>query len=120
MGTSGSGPQAKNCATEQSTGKTWATMECHNCGGYGHPEKECPSGKSCNTCWGFGHLAKNCPSYDDWRRGMECYICGGEGHEAKNCASQNSGTVSGSMECHNCGGNGHSFRDCVSPKKCAN
>ena len=22
----------------------------HNCGGYGHPEKECPSGKSCNTC----------------------------------------------------------------------
>ena len=45
-------------------------LDCHNCGGLGHPSRLCPSpwgskgkpGIKCKVCNGIGHMADKCPS----------------------------------------------------------
>ncbi|OJJ96874.1 hypothetical protein ASPACDRAFT_124848 [Aspergillus aculeatus ATCC 16872] len=50
---------------------------CENCGGEGHPTKECPVPR-CYTCLKLGHLARACPD-------QICRNCHQRGHEARDC-----------------------------------
>ena len=51
-------------------GGTERVLDCHNCGGLGHPSRLCPSpwgskgkpGMKCKICGGIGHMADKCPS----------------------------------------------------------
>ena len=51
-------------------GKDKKPLDCHNCGGLGHPMRLCTlapwakstGGSTCDNCKGYGHSKSNCPS----------------------------------------------------------
>ena len=50
-------------------------VNCHQCGGYGHMARDCPTEKKCYKCQGLGHIAKLCPNAADEFGGryMNCF-----------------------------------------------
>lgn len=61
-------------------------MNCHQCGGYGHMARDCPTEKKCYKCQGLGHIAKLCPTNGmDGPRSFTCFKCNQEGHFARDC-----------------------------------
>ena len=58
----------RKCDKDQ--GKDKKKLQCHNCGGFGHPFRLCTSvygamdkpGPKCDCCGGVGHVRKDCPS----------------------------------------------------------
>merc|ERR1719334_1642919 len=62
-------------------------VNCHQCGGYGHMARDCPTEKKCYKCQGLGHIAKLCPTNMDGGggRSMNCFKCNQEGHFARDC-----------------------------------
>jgi len=61
-------------------------VNCHQCGGYGHMARDCPTEKKCYKCQGLGHIAKLCPNMDaGGGRPTHCFKCNLEGHFARDC-----------------------------------
>jgi len=62
-------------------------VNCHQCGGYGHMARDCPTEKKCYKCQGLGHIAKLCPTNVDGSapRAFVCFKCNQEGHFARDC-----------------------------------
>lgn len=62
-------------------------MNCHQCGGFGHMARDCPTEKKCYKCQGLGHIAKACPINGEGgvTRSMNCFKCNQEGHFARDC-----------------------------------
>ena len=42
-------------------------VNCHQCGGFGHMARDCPTEKKCYKCQGLGHIAKLCPNAESGR-----------------------------------------------------
>jgi len=61
-------------------------VNCHQCGGYGHMARDCPTEKKCYKCQGLGHIAKLCPNAEaNGGRSLVCFKCNQEGHFARDC-----------------------------------
>lgn len=63
-------------------------VNCHQCGGFGHMARDCPTEKKCYKCQGLGHIARLCPTNVDGGgggRSMNCFKCNQEGHFARDC-----------------------------------
>ena len=48
-------------------------VNCHQCGGFGHMARDCPTEKKCYKCQGLGHIAKLCPNEEAGGRSMTCF-----------------------------------------------